>query len=491
MKLTPLFCLASLLGPFACGACGDDARRADDADTADAEVVPDDGDSTGDVEPDTFAPDTTGPTDTTDTAGPEEVDGSGEPNTWEERFEAVIPSTGVVPVGLELEPGVWREILESWVERGEKVERRAVIASGPLAHPAVGVRLKGGNSLVIGEGPDGVDETGKYPLKLDFNSQGGERLHGVDELGLNSSLQDPSYVREWLASEMFRSMGVEAAKVGFADVTITSGDVSHHAGVQPLVQVIDKRFLKFAFGEDGGADDGNLYKCTYNQFGACTLQWLGDDASDYVRDTGCAPGEDRCGLELQTNEDDPRLNDYRDVLELIEVLAVDDPTILQVRLPEVFDVDHFLRLAAVNLAIANFDSYFGRGHNHYLYRRADGRFQMIPWDFDLSYARGCSDTFENPSCGDPDSHRLVTRILSVPSWRERYLEYVCEVGQTLMTPERHRGWLRDLEARLRDHLASDENADLEAFEREVDLEAGVLLEFVTFQHTMLLGACER
>lgn len=479
IRLTPI-----ALGLLACG--GDDTRPGGDGDTADAE-----GDTAGEVEPDTIDPDTTEPHDTIDTAGPVEVDGSGEPSTWEERFEAVIPSTGVVAVPLEFEPGVWREILEAWVQRSEKVERRAVISEGPLAHPAVGVRLKGGNSLVIGEGPEGVVLSGKYPLKLDFNSQGGERLHGVDELGLNSSIQDPSYVREWLASQMFRAMDVEAAKVGFADVTITSGDESHHAGVQPLVQVIDKRFLKHVFGEDGGADDGNLYKCTYNQFGACTLQWLGDDVSDYVRETGCATGETRCGLMLRTNEDDPAKNDYRDVMELISVLVEEDPALLEVRLPEVFDVDHFLRLAAVNLAIANFDSYFGRGHNHYLYRRADGRFQMIPWDFDLSYARGCSQSFENPSCGDPDNHRLVTRILSVPSWRDRYLEYVCEVGQTLMTPERHRGWLTDLEARLRDHLASDENADLEAFEREVDLEAGVLLEFVTFQHTMLLGACER
>jgi hypothetical protein len=475
--------LAPLFGLLACG--GDDARPADDGDTLGAELEVD---SSG-VEPDTL--DTDEPETGPDTVQPDGADTDGGPSTWEERFEAVIPSTGVVPVELELGPGVWREILETWVEQGIKVERRAVIAAGPLTHPAVGVRLKGGNSLVIGEGPDGVVLSGKYPLKLDFNSQGGERLHGVDELGLNSSLQDPSFAREWLASAMFRAMDVEAAKVGFADVTITTGEESYHAGVQPLVQVIDKRFLKHVFGEDGGADDGNLYKCTYNQFGACSLQWLGDSIADYVRDTGCARGEDRCGLVLQTNEDDPALNDYRDVLALIGVLAETDPEVLQERLPEVFDVDHFLRLAAVNLAIANFDSYFGRGHNHYLYRRADGRFQMIPWDFDLSYARGCTDTFENPSCGDPDSHRLVTRILSVPAWRDRYFEYVCEVGQTLMTPEVHRGWLTELEARLREHLETDEHADLEAFERELDLETGVLIEFVSFQHTMLLGACDR
>ena len=461
------------LGLLACG--GDPAPNHDDG---------------SDTAPDTFEVDS-GTVDI-------EVDGDIEtsevdsgPSTWEERFELVIPSDGVVQIELGLDEGAWQEMLERWVDESIKVEKKATIAAGPLTHPAVGVKLKGANSLVIGEGPDGgLDLGGKYPLKLDFNSQGGERLYGVDELGLNSALHDPSLVREWLASKMFGSMGVEAAKVGFADVTIVTGAQRFHVGVQPLVQVIDKRFLKHRFGEDTGADDGNLYKCTYNQFGACTLQWLGDSISDYVHTTGCSLGEDVCGLVLQTNEDDPRLNDYRDVMELIEVLKTEDTAELERRLPEVFDVDHLLRLAAVNLAISNYDSYFGRGHNHYLYRRADGRFQMIPWDFDLSYARGCSDSFENPACGDPESHRLVTRILSVERWRETYFDYVCEVGQTLMTPEVHRGWLEALKERLGTHLEDDPNVDLEAFLREVDLEAGTLLEFVAFQETVLLGACE-
>ena len=466
-----------LLGLLACA--GDDARP--DGDTADAEV-------------ETSAPDAP---DTTDTSGPDEVDGadgSGAPSTWEERFEAVIPSEGVVPVRLEFEPGVWREILESWLLRGEKVERRAVIASGPLAHPAVGVRLKGLSSLVF---PNGLDLGGKYPLKLDFNSQGGERLHGVDELGLNSSIHDPSFVRDWLAARMFREMDVAAAKVGFADVTISAPEAAtdesadYHIGLQPLVQVIDKRFLKHAFGEDNNADDGNLYKCTYNQFSACSLAWLGDSPSDYVRATGCAADDEVCGLILQTNEDDPSKNDYADVLHLIETLAIADETERVAKLPLVFDVDHFLRLAAVNTAIGNHDSYFGRGHNHYLYRRADGRFQMIPWDFDLSYARGCEAGFEYPTCGEPTNHPLVAQIWSVDAWRLAYEGYLCELGTTLMTPEVQGGWIEALFERLEDHVAADENAVLEVFRAELALDGGVLMEFVAEQQAMLLGACAR
>jgi hypothetical protein len=482
--------LASLLTVIAVTACGDSPSNTspDTSDTTDTTDTagPDDGDATDET-------DTPGTTDTSDT--PETDAGPTGPTTWDERFEAVIPSTGVVELRLEFEPGAWQSILDMWLTQKVKVERRAVVDHGPLAHPAIGVRLKGLSSLVF---PNGADPGGKYPLKLDFNSQGGERLHGVDELALNSSINDPSYVRDWLTAEMYRRTDVPVAKIGYAEVSIvapelgeTAGQVGErHIGLQPLSQVIDKRFLKHVFGEADHADDGNLYKCTYNRFGACAFFWLGNSPSDYVKTTDCAEGYDECGLILQTNEDDPTQNTYADVLALIEVLELDDDTELAARLPDLFDVDHFLRLSAVTVATGNMDSYFGRGHNYYLYRRADGRFQMIPWDFDLAYARGCNSGYEDPTCGGLDTHPLVKRILAIAAWRDTYLDYLCEVGTTLMTPELHTTWLTTLDTRIADRIATDPNADYAAYRAEVDLETGTLMAFVAEQQAMLLGACD-
>ncbi len=487
--MKPYHPTAILLAALALTACGDPtdstpdtATNPDTNDTNEVSEVGEPSDTSG--TPDADAPDT-----------PETDAGPTGPTTWDERFEAVIPSTGVVELRLEFEPGAWQSILDMWLTQKVKVERRAVVDHGPLAHPAIGVRLKGLSSLVF---PNGADPGGKYPLKLDFNSQGGERLHGVDELALNSSINDPSYVRDWLTAEMYRRMDVPVAKIGYAEVSIlapelggTGGQVGErHIGIQPLSQVIDKRFLKHVFGEANDADDGNLYKCTYNRFGACALFWLGNSPSDYVKTTDCAEGYDECGLILQTNEDDPTQNTYADILALIEVLELDDDTELATRLPDLFDVDHFLRLSAVTVATGNMDSYFGRGHNYYLYRRADGRFQMIPWDFDLAYARGCTSGYADPTCGGLDTHPLVKRILAIDAWRNAYLDYLCEVGTTLMTPELHATWLSTLDQRIGDRIATDPNANYAIYRAEVDLETGTLMAFVAEQQAMLLDACD-
>jgi hypothetical protein len=51
-------------------------------------------------------------------------------------------------------------------------------------------------------------------------------------------------------------------------------------GLYVTAQVIDKRFLRERFGEADHADDGNLYKCVYNSFGACSLAWQGPDPAE-------------------------------------------------------------------------------------------------------------------------------------------------------------------------------------------------------------------
>lgn len=104
----------------------------------------------------------------------------------------------------------------------------------------------------------------------------------------------------------------------------------------------------------------------------------------------------------------------------------------------ILNVEHFLHLAAVAYATSNLDSYFGKGHDYYLYHRADGRFQMIPWDFDLAYAMPvCEADIADPTCGQRASHPLVDRILAVPAWRTRYLAILREVASTWLTRAHH------------------------------------------------------
>ncbi|MCC6619707.1 MAG: CotH kinase family protein [Deltaproteobacteria bacterium] len=440
---------ASLL--LALAACGDDAPSRDRTDTSSTDTsstdVPSTDTSSTDV-PSADVPSADVPS--TDTVTPA-------PSTWEERFDHVLPIDHVVALTLDFAPGDWTALLLDWQTKHEKVVYPAAFGFDDEALAKVGVRLKGLNSLNVPEsGP--IDPTARYPLKIDFNRLGGPRFHEVDELALNTSGNDASRMRERLTASLYEALDVAAPRIAWADVTIDGA----HVGLYVLAQVIDKRFLKERFGEDEHADDGNLYKCVYNDFGACALGWLGPDPASYVRATGCAPGYDRCGLVLQTNEDDPTLNDYADLVTFLDVLNNTPDETFASALAEVFDVDHFLRLAAVAYATSNFDSYFGKGHNFYLYRRADGRFQMIPWDFDLAYGNTeCPGDPTDPTCGGADGHPLTRRIMAVPAWRAAYLAHLRALLDDAFTVERHASWVADMDALIGEAVARDPNAPLE------------------------------
>ena len=251
----------------------------------------------------------------------------------------------------------------------------------------VGVRLKGNSSLWS----SGAGQT--KSLKLDFQEySAGRHFHCVDKLNLHNNFMDPSIVRERLTYGLAAELGVDAPRTAHAEVIV---DGARH-GVFTVVQQVDGEFLKERFGEADGADDGNLYKCE----DGCPLAYWGDDPAFYqgyppdgVPAPPCDDPEGECGLVLKTNEDDPELNTYADIIELTrtidEVLAGDAEL---EALDAIFDLDAYVRFQALNVALSNLDSYFGSSHNFYLYRRpADGRFQFVMWDTNLAYG-----TFECP-----------------------------------------------------------------------------------------------
>lgn len=402
------------------------------------------------------------------------------PTDWKEAFAKVLPDDHVVDLRLQFAAGAWANLLAQWQSAQQKVEAAAALTFDQTSLPAVGVRLKGLNTLEAVPKAGPVDPKGRYPLKIDFDSQGGPRLHGVDELNLNSARNDPSWMREALTSRMYTALGVPAPRTAYADVRIDGV----HVGPYVLVQDVDKRFLKERLGTAGDADDGNLYKCVPNAFDGCSLQWQGADKAAYVRTQGCMPGFATCGLVQQTNEDDPAQNGYQDLVHFLDVLHHTDPQALPAELPKVFDVDGFLRLAAVAHATANYDSYFGKGNNYFLYHRADGRFQMIPWDFDHTYGSACEGDAFDP-CGMGASRPLTHKILAVPAWRQAYLGYLQQVASQHLTPEQHGAWMAHLDGLVAPYVANDPNAPPSKV-TYAQAKAG-LLEYVAGRRAWILG----
>ncbi len=278
----------------------------------------------------------------------------------------------------------------------------------------------------------------KRNLRIRFNKFNlGQRFHGVKRINIRNNADDPTMIREALALQLMRRAGVPAPRYSFVWVTV-NGDPG---GVYTLVQQVDKKFLEEQFGEDYG----NLYNVEVGG----DLRYFGDQEPDYFNRSPYKNEEDPMTFErmyeLKTNE---LRRDVSDLIGLMRVLDQTDEAELARRVPEVLDVETFLRALAVNSWMANMDSYPGTTDNLYLYRDIAGRFQYTPWDLNQSFGvfDGDSpcyflsaddlvglDPFA-PTC-DPERRPLVTRVLSVPEFRAWYGELLGELLDGALHPD--------------------------------------------------------
>lgn len=225
---------------------------------------------------------------------------------------------------------------------------------------SVGLRAKGNNSLRL------VNEYGleRYSLKIEFDHfQDGNTYYGLDKLSLDSSYQDNSYMKNYLAYDMMDHMGVPSPLCSYVWVTVNGEDWGLFLAVEEPEEAFARR--------NYGADHGKLYKPDYRSLEAenrdVALQYTTEDPADYDNIFRNAKFESNA-------EDQARL------IGALKTLS--EGTDLE----SAVNVDEVLRYFAVQVFVVNLDSYLGRtGHNYFLYEE-DGIISMLPWDYNLAFA---------------------------------------------------------------------------------------------------------
>lgn len=274
----------------------------------------------------------------------------------------------------------------------------------------VGVRFKG-NSSLSSTWSRGIY---KLPFRFEFDQFEDEypaiknqRFYGFKTLSLSSGYNDNSLIREKVAGDIFRNLGVPAPRAAFYRLYVDCGDGagSKYFGLYTMVEVPDKPMLNSWFG----STDGNLYKPsgTTATFGSGALS------------------EDDFDKENNTDE-----ADYSDVNALYTAIndTSSDAAAWKTGLEKVFDVDGFLRWLAVNTVIQNWDTYGVMAHNYYLYNNG-GKLAWIPWDNNESLkgsdgganSRTLSLELDETSlAGWP----LISRIIAQPDYLAVYQSYI-------------------------------------------------------------------
>lgn len=208
--------------------------------------------------------------------------------------------------------------------------------------PNIGIRAFGQGSVVAG----------KPPIKLDFDRyEDGAEWRGLEQIKLDSSVQDAGFLNEAVGTRVLREMGLPAARTGWAQVYV-NGTL---AGLFVVLESIDDQFLKRWFGDD----DGPLYGMGTWMYGQGLNPITWGTVLDWYEPQTSAGG------------------DGNEILAAIEATAsgTDDEFAAAV------DVERFSRIAVTRSAMGAIDQFAADGNNFYLYVH-DGRITPIAWDLD-------------------------------------------------------------------------------------------------------------
>jgi len=294
-------------------------------------------------------------------------------------FELTLPPAslqGLMAAPREYQPGtlVWQ---------GQTFER-------------VGVRLKGRTSF--------RDINGKAAFKIKLDEfVPGQRLLGLRRLTLNNMVQDPDFARERLSYHLYREAGVAAPRCNSARLIVNGAPWGLYANVETLDdELVEDRF---------GKPIGNLYDISNEKF---FIDLTPANLALFERETKGEPA------------------DGSDLPRLLQVMAGPEATFLEDD-ARVIDVDQFLRVAAVQAVIANWDGFFACTNNYEIYRPpTTGRFVVFPWGEDQAFGKADDRMLPvgypiDQSQANRPHAMFFDRCLRSPTCQRRYLDAIDKV----------------------------------------------------------------
>jgi len=280
---------------------------------------------------------------------------------------------------------------------------RGSIRYGAITLNDVAVRIKGEASL------RGITQKAAFKIKTD-EFVAGQNLLGLKRITLNNMAQDPTFLSERLAYQVYAAAKLPAPRCNNALVYVNDD----FYGVYANVESEDKVFLRRFFSNV----QGNLYE---------------DAQVDFE------PGNE-AAFQLQTNE---ALNDRSDLRAFTAAIAAaKDETFLS-DMDATLDTAHFLKFTAVEGAVDQWDmygyTYFDPNNFRLYHDPASGKFTFLPWGMDLSLKPFLDGSmvhvplfkvpvYENKP-GNHDAGGLIfRRCLASPSCKNQYAQALKSVA---------------------------------------------------------------
>jgi spore coat protein H len=263
------------------------------------------------------------------------------------------------------------------LQKNDRSYVRATMTEGTNVFKDVGIHLKGMGSFRP------FNEKPSFAVKFDRYSPD-QTFFGLTKIMLNNASQDPTYLAELMATQMFREAGVPAARVTHAFVEVNGRAL----GLYVVIEAMNKEFLKEHFRNT----KGNLYEA-----------YLQDVDQKLDQDGGSDTSQD-------------------DLKRFLDVCKIEDRLERWKRLPEVLDVDGYISHLVVELFTSHTDGYAMNRNNYRLYHDpATERFVFLAHGIDWAFAN--TGVSMKPPTGS-----IVTRsVLQTPAGRRQFRERRAEL----------------------------------------------------------------
>ncbi|KAF9376485.1 hypothetical protein BGX21_003477 [Mortierella sp. AD011] len=256
-------------------------------------------------------------------------------------------------------------------------DRKAIKASfrfinADTTYSAAEVKLK-----VSGHGSR---EFKKLSLRVKFDEDKGETFFDCPIIKLRSETSDPTMFREKLYFDILDSIGVKTTQGSWVRVYVNGQPFGFHL----MVQDIETPFLRGTvhLGSSNPKELGSLYQMGSHVLGQeATMQYNGSLTADY-------------NPEIYSNQnlgDNPKKEPMTQLISFFKDLQEYDPTMSggikfwNSRL----DLDGYLRAMAMEYLTGNWDAYWWKGNNYFMYYNpVEARWLFLPTDFDSTFSDG-------------------------------------------------------------------------------------------------------
>jgi len=193
----------------------------------------------------------------------------------------------------------------------------------------------------------------RYFAKPGFNLKirGGKDLYGRKQFKLRSDINEPTFLRTKLISDMHNRMNLPSISANYAELYIND----EYMGLFVVNDAFKESWIEYVYSEK---NTSTLYKC------------------ELIR-------------ELTVENSEGCVNENKDIIdnsEWISFLSAIENAKTPSDLEDIFEIDHFLKEMALDYLLGSWDHITNR-HNYYMYKQPNGKWIYLSQDFDHDFGQ--------------------------------------------------------------------------------------------------------